>query len=102
MSKDILAALYELRDLAENGEVPDIFCGICFNLEKLGVSFPYHFVSDNSVDWDYHSGCEVFPVPETFPIWQKLGLKYRLSLIDHLIEKVETGDWDFSLDEEEE
>ena len=70
--------------------------GICYNLlimsgetSSLFEQSSYLFVTEYSEGWRYHTGDYLFPVPdvEHSPPWEGKHLEYRLSLIDHLINK---------------
>ena len=73
--------------------------GICYNLlimseeDIAGDYLPqpsYEFIIEYSVGWKHHTGYFCYPVPTSGePLWVGKQLKYRLSLIDYIINKVE-------------
>jgi len=93
----LLEALKTLRNMAVSGNVPDEYFGICWNAKffansEIG-SEAYELCADISPSWQYFSGSEICPIPkrklaETHK-WQGGQLNYRLSLINHMINKIE-------------
>ena len=78
----------------------DKFSRICFNLYRMSgekdeyiTDQPcYEFMREYSLGWEHHSGIADYPIPETPGepfFWEGEALKYRLSLIDYIINKVE-------------
>tara|TARA_R110000796_G_scaffold150666_2_gene267344 strand:- start:15 stop:356 length:342 start_codon:yes stop_codon:yes gene_type:complete len=76
--------------------------GICFNLsnaqfqelrkfERVTDNSGYDIVEENSSDWEFCSGIEHYPVPEvgSKDKWKGKQLEYRVSLINHIISKLE-------------
>jgi hypothetical protein len=76
--------------------------GICFNLsnaqsqelgnfERVADSSGYDIVEKNSLDWEFYSGINCYPVPEedSKNKWEGKQLEYRVSLINHIISKLE-------------
>lgn len=103
---DILVALYTIKDLAENNEIDEIdefmfhHYGVCCALNYLLDSDEGpEIVESMCQDWEYFSGSVIFPIGgareyfDTYNLWRKDHLKYRLSLLNHMIEKVETGEY---------
>lgn len=97
---DILVALYTIKDLAENNEIDELMFldyGVCCALNLLGSDEGCKIVKSMCQDWEYFSGNALFPVgglqeyKNTSNLWEGDHLKYRLSLLKHMIEKVETG-----------
>lgn len=104
---DILAALYTLRDMAVNGEVPCPYWGISLNIWRIRsesqMSNDILWIGRNAEDWDFCGDhcydpifeidkiCATSAIPGCGSIWTGKPLRARLSLIDHLIEKVEEG-----------
>jgi len=97
--KNILRDLRKnLVDLKENGpESTNI--GICYNI-KHGAY--YYYLRDMWADWEHYSGVTSYPVPSTnksknakryyattHNLWRSKQLELRLSLIDHLIMKID-------------
>lgn len=104
---DILQALYEIREFAEDGR-PEFDEGICISLARRLWWVPLcdvlAFVSGNCKDWEYYSGDSEYPIGgakeyydvcgsgPSATLWRGDSLRARISLIDHLIEKLESGD----------
>lgn len=80
--------------------------GVCFNLstrqdqepKRYGLATDnsgYDIVEENSSDWEFYSGISCYPVPEEIgtrdsaPKWEGEQLEYRVSLINHIISKLE-------------
>lgn len=87
----ILDALLVLKEQALTDNVYYTDFGICYNLNEIvdeDVSV-YEFVSNNSEDWEHHSGVYEYPVKlsNNCDLWEGEQLELRLSLLDHLIAK---------------
>jgi hypothetical protein len=54
----------------------------------------YRFVRLNCKDWEHFSGDDSLPVPHEpgVPLWEGTQLEYRLSLVAHLIHKIDGGE----------
>lgn len=88
----LLQALKQLRDMAPN--VPDNALGICHNLIAVGYNDTL-ILKTLWEDWEDYSGDRRYPVLglEAFMgnenLWTGEQLTLRLSLINHMINKLE-------------
>jgi len=90
-NRDLQSKLYwGLKELQENTPVRDM--GICSNLYTLtNTTLSYAFVRFFSEGWIHHTGLPAYPVPRTSDrTWEGQQLQYRLSLIQHLIQQLES------------
>lgn len=98
--REVIRALRRVRRKAAAGEYRDYQGGVCCRLRgELGMPGPDwidDLVRDGLADWPLNSGEAGFPVPggsvvyfDGTPRWSGRMLGYRLSLIDHLIGKLE-------------
>jgi len=93
----LLQALKQLRVMAASGCVPDTKEGICLNVYNLCGK--YYLAKQRKLQsgWQYHSGDDYFPVAGLWEFfcspyikkWQGEQLDLRLSLINHMINKLE-------------
>ena len=66
--------------------------GICKNWFKmLDDSFSYTLVGNLSFSWEYRTEWDEYPVPddERYGLWEGVNLEMRLSLIDHILVRLE-------------
>ena len=104
---DILEALYTLRDMAENLEVRAMDDGICANLDHVMMGGRASIiewveiicmVGQMAMAWDSFSGDKRVPIGGEYEydasnLWQGKHLEARLSLIDHMIDMIESGEY---------
>lgn len=94
-----LAALRRLLNEVRSGHFPPY--GICAYIDKYVASQDHYEYVDLWplwMDWEHYSG-EAYPVPGGFEAyhhvespcdrWRGVQLAYRISLIEHLIKKLE-------------
>lgn len=66
--------------------------GICKNwYEILDDACSYTFVGKLSFSWEHRTVWDDYPVPddETLGLWEGVNLEMRLSLIDHILVRLE-------------
>lgn len=90
----LLEALKQLRVMAASGCVPAPNNGICENSKIIsGDCDCLLFVMSNSPSWQYYSSArpKSMPIPPSFNCgyWQGGQLDLRLSLINHMINRLE-------------
>ncbi len=99
MTMPLLEALKTLRNMAVSGNVPFALTGICNNLWRLSACEDCEMKALFS-NWHLDSGYSGFPIPGGHDfyldtknihrnLWQGDQLNYRLSLINHMINKIE-------------
>lgn len=94
--REVIRALQRVRRKAVAGEYRAYMGGVCCRLRvELGACVD-DLIEAGLADWPLNSGENGFPVPggaDTYfdgtPRWSGKMLGYRLSLIDHLIGKLE-------------
>lgn len=98
--REVIRALRRVRTKAVAGEYRSYFGGVCCRLRGelagRGNVCVDDLVEVGLADWPLNSGERGFPVPggssvyfDGTPRWSGEMLEYRLSLIDHLIGKLE-------------
>lgn len=95
ISRDVLIqGLLKVKEKALNGEYNQWDThGICSMWsDEVDNGTTYDFVAILSKGWEYHSGWSNYPVPQEQHehCWKGEQLILRLSLIDHLLEQLET------------
>ena len=100
--KAIERSLREMIAMEDIGKLDNPRFGICYNLGRW-VNMPhggrvnsYMVVMLLAVGWEHHSGCEVYPVPETlclsscseYPKWSGEQLGLRKSLLIHMLDNL--------------
>ena len=66
--------------------------GICKNwCEMLDDAFSYDLVGEFSTSWEHRTTSYCHPVPddERCGLWEGVNLEMRLSLIDHILKRLE-------------
>lgn len=66
--------------------------GICRNwCEMLDDAFSYDLVDEFSTSWEHRTTSYCYPVPddESLGLWEGVNLEMRLSLIDHILVRLE-------------
>lgn len=95
-SKEVLIdSLTVVKDRALLGSVMWEFLGICANWqEELGSSFSYILVETLSSGWEHHTGIMHLPIRDNEDLWcwESDNLALRLSLIDHILKRLEEVD----------
>lgn len=98
--REVIRALRRVRRKAVVGQYGPYHGGVCCHLEgvlpKGSTCCVEDLMRDGLADWPLNSGEPSFPVPggsavyfDGTPRWSGKMLEYRLSLIDHLIGKLE-------------
>lgn len=88
----LLEALKKLRDDACTGNISWRGIGICANLI---TTYPSRkLLLTHFTDWPQSSGCEIYPIGgekefDSGDLWTGESLNKRLSLINHVINKIE-------------
>lgn len=95
ITRDVLIqSLLRVKEKALNGEHNQWdTLGICSMwLDEVGCNTTYDFVDVLSKGWEHYSGRRSYPVPQEphEHCWEGEQLILRLSLIDHLLEQLET------------
>ena len=75
--------------------------GICKNwCEMLDDAFSYDLVDEFSTSWEHRTTSYCYPVPdeERMGLWEGVNLEMRLSLIDHILIRLEYSSQEY-LDE---
>lgn len=96
--QQLIDSLNEVRQQALYGILEYLDCGICLNWCKiLNNSFSYDIVEEFSVGWEHRTNSSSFPVPHdgSFGLWEGVNLEMRLSLIDHIIKRLEESSQDY-------
>lgn len=85
-----------------NGELNNQALGICHNTEALGSRQAYVLVQFFAQSWPGYSGNPMYPFKENreFGKWQGPNLGARLSLIQHIITKLDKYIEDYQHDEQ--
>ena len=97
----MIDTLNEVRQQAVLGILIEPDYGICKNwYEMLDDVFCYDLVSEFSRSWEHRTTCYSYPVPddETLGLWEGVNLEMRLSLIDHILVRLEYASQEY-LDE---
>ena len=74
------------------------FYGICYNWKvNLDDEIAYTLINVLSLDWTHHTGDKYYPVPDddTIGLWEGKNLEMRLSLIDHILKRLDEVDQDY-------
>ncbi len=98
MKQRLIDSLLELKTQALNREIKSKYTGICFNWKEiLSYSGVYDIVENFQQDWLYRSGDPQFPVLHSvgFGLWEGKNLEMRLSLIDHILKRLDEVDQDY-------
>lgn len=95
ITRDVLIqGLLRVKEKALNGEyIPWGTHGVCSMWsDEVDNGTTYDFVDVLSKGWEHHSGRKCYPVPQEPDehCWEGEQLILRLSLIDHLLEQLET------------
>lgn len=88
----LIDTLNEVRQQAVLGILIEPDYGICRNwCELLSDSVSYTLVENLSFSWKYRTEWDEYPVPddESFGLWEGVNLEMRLSLIDHILVRLE-------------
>lgn len=95
-SKEVLIdSLTVIKELALSGSIIEEYYGICKNWsEEIEDTITYNLVEKLSIGWEYHTQCTEYPVPdnEDLGLWESDNLALRLSLIDHILKRLEESD----------
>ena len=97
-SKEVLIdSLTVIKEKALSGEITCLTMGICGNWsEESGLDeFSYILVETFSPSWDKFSGDPSIPVVGDYfssKLWEGEQLELRLSLIDHILKRLEEVD----------
>ena len=94
-------SLEEVNQQAISGNLIESECGVCFNWSNiLDNDVTYKLVSTFSIDWEHSTLDSKYPVPEdeSLELWEGVNLEMRLSLIDHILKRLEESEQDY-LDE---
>ena len=94
----LIYTLNEVRHQAILGIICEPDYGICKNwCEILDDSIVYILVMKLSKDWEYFTGYYDYPVPddESFDLWEGINLEMRLSLIDHILKRLEESSQEY-------
>lgn len=92
--QQLIDSLNEVRQQALSGTLEYLDSGICLNWCKiLNNSFSYDIVEQFSVGWAHRTTSSSFPVPDDgrFGRWVGINLEMRLSLIDHILKRLEAS-----------
>ena len=92
---ELSRAIRALRALQKDGPVCDV-TGICHNWQaKQRQMFPdepllnpYRAVNELSKGWKYATDNPYSPVPNTRAMWTGRGLRYRRSLMHHILKQL--------------
>ena len=92
-SKEVLIdSLTVVKEKALSGEFAGKYIGICRNWsEEIEDMVTYNLVEKLSIGWEYHTQCAEYPVPDNkdLGLWESDNLTLRLSLIDHILKRLE-------------
>lgn len=97
----LIDTLNEVRQQAVLGILIEPDCGICRNwCGLLRDSVSYDLVEELSVGWEHRTTSYSYPVPHdgSFGLWEGVNLEMRLSLIDHILIRLEYASQEY-LDE---
>ena len=98
--EQLLAALKELKQAANERKVPAPEVGICFNINhmSLGPLGCDRLLKNLSCTWENFSGDVDYPIPggefafmNNYDLWGGEQLVWRMMLLNHLIEQLELG-----------
>ncbi|MEG2706902.1 MAG: hypothetical protein RR959_06135 [Erysipelotrichaceae bacterium] len=96
--QELIDSLEEVKQQSISGVITKLNYGICGNWSKiLDNNVPYNFVSIFSGDWEHSTLDSKYPVPddESLDLWEGTNLEMRLSLIDHILKRLEESDQDY-------
>lgn len=96
--QQLIKSLVHLKQDALTGNIEHVHTGICYNWGRLLAScVSYTVVGEFSQDWKFYSGHKGYPVPdnETIGLWEGKNLEMRLSLIDHILKRLDEVDQDY-------
>lgn len=88
----LIDTLNEVRQQVILGTLIEPDYGICKNwYEVLCDSVSYTLVMELSEDWEHRTIWYSYPVPddESLGLWEGINLEMRLSLIDHILVRLE-------------
>lgn len=94
----LIDTLLVLKQQAESGSILEPDYGICKNwYEMLNDVFSYKLVKELSIGWEYRTSSYSYPVPddEDYGLWERVNLEMRLSLIDHIIKRLEESSQEY-------
>ncbi|MEG2707376.1 MAG: hypothetical protein RR959_08545 [Erysipelotrichaceae bacterium] len=94
----LIDSLKELRGQVLLGSVDSPECGICLNWSQiLNNDVTYVLVNVLSGGWEHRTWSFRYPVPddESLGLWEGVNLEMRLSLIDHILKRLEESDQDY-------
>lgn len=90
--QQLIHTLNEVRQQAVLGILIEPDYGICKNwCEMLDDACSYDLVEELSVGWEHRTTSYCYPVPddERLGLWEGVNLEMRLSLIDHILARLE-------------
>ena len=82
----------EVKQQALSNSIYEPDCSICLNWAVTAkCSITYDLVEMYSVEWEHSSLNQSFPVPHNsgYRLWEGVNLEMRLSLIDHILKRLE-------------
>ena len=88
----LIDSLNEVKQQALSNSIYEPDCGICLNWAVTAkCSITYDLVEMYSVEWEHSSLNQSFPVPHNsgYRLWEGVNLEMRLSLIDHILKRLE-------------
>lgn len=88
----LIGTLNDVRQQAILGILTEPDYGICKNWKEiLDDACSYDLVEELSVGWEHRTTSYSYPVPddESFCLWEGVNLEMRLSLIDHILIRLE-------------
>ena len=88
----LIDSLNEVKQQALSNSIYEPDCGICLNWAVTAkCSITYDLVERYSVEWEHSSLNQSFPVPHNsgYRLWEGVNLEMRLSLIDHILKRLE-------------
>lgn len=95
-SKEVLIdSLTVVKEKALSGSIIEEYYGICKKwAEEIEDTITYNLVETLSIGWEHHTNCTEYPVPdiEDLGLWESDNLALRLSLIDHILKRLEEVD----------
>lgn len=97
----LIDSLNEVKQQALSNSIYEPDCGICMNWAVTAKCvITYDLVERYSVEWEHFSLNQSFPVPHNsgYRLWEGVNLEMRLSLIDHILKRLEESSQEY-LDE---
>lgn len=94
----LIDTLLVLKQQAELGNILKPNYGICKNWKEiLNDEFSYEIVGEFSTDWEHKTTSYYYPVPddESFELWDGVNLEMRLSLVDHILKRLEESSQEY-------